>query len=137
MGRRYPSVEEVSEIIANENGFCVFYPIKSTSKMDGFSLEEELREFEACYRPNSKKLHNVFLDKIFGYIRLQEKAFDYKQYFAKALENEQMHLTQEEFLELYNVLEKIRRLLLLMVEKHVFSKKTDRYIRNYIMIIRK
>lgn len=73
--------------------------------MGGFAIGEELREFEICYRPNSKKMHNVFLDKILGYISSKMKELDYMEYFAKTLEDEQMLLNEEKCLELYSVLE--------------------------------
>lgn len=101
---RFPKIVK-SEMIANQNGYCIFYPIIPAATMGGFAIGEELREFEICYRPNSKKLHNVFLDKILGYIPSKTKELDYMEYFAKTLEDEQMLLNEEKCLELYSVLE--------------------------------
>lgn len=118
--------EEVSEIIVDDyNGFCVFHPIEkkrynfSGSGANVVLYEYKGRTVEVCYRPKRKQLCNTFLDKIFCKINLEETDFDYKNYFAKTLVNEQMVLNEVESLELYSILEE-------NIEKYYFSGKEKR-----------
>lgn len=76
-----PNKKEIYEMIADDsNGYCVFYPIERIRSKgpiaayyrDGVRvrLEHQIRGVEVCYRPDTKKLHNGFLDKIFCKINL-------------------------------------------------------------------
>lgn len=128
---RIPQENEVSEIVANNNGFCVFYPIDQKSYGIRWGeyhdvQEEQTRRIEVCYRPNTKKLQEAFLEGIFCNINLQKNEFDYKQYFAKTLEDEKMFLNKEESLELYDTLEKnARKYIIDGGEIYVTKKETS------------
>lgn len=117
-----PNKKEIYEIIVDEfNGFCVFYPIeRNRFPADGISMvayhkgETRVglgyktyasRILEVCYHPNTKKLYKTFLDRIFCKIDLEKVDFDYIQYFAKTLDDEQMNLGEKESWELYDFLE--------------------------------
>lgn len=95
------NTDKEAEIIVNNNGFCIFYPISTGS------FGEEVRPVKVGYCPNSKKLKKGVLNGIWCEIDLIEarkEEFDYRSYFMKTLEDSQMVLSEEESLELYHIL---------------------------------
>lgn len=109
-----PKVQELSEITANENGFCEFGPIHTrVTTIMGLRTEESKRLVQVHYRPNAKKLNKAVFEQLTCNLDLNKSKFDYKEYFNHTLADEQMTLSLEESLELYDALhEQIDRFII-------------------------
>ncbi len=110
---RAPKESEVFEVVANHNGFCEFFPIETRNSIS-------TRWIEIYYCPNTKKLQEGVLHKIFCQIKWKKRIFNYKKYFMKTLEDKQMMLNKEKSLELYDTLRKKCNLYFFYTEEVVF-----------------